>query len=142
MPYVSGEKGKLIEELRNKSLSEYRRGNEEEATCTLEAAWEEIPDEKTMYSESFLIVSYILTIAIKKHDIARLKKWGELILICDLERYDCGERECWMGKVEYELGNFESARKYFDIGVKKSKGGRCFGGNDGKFHSFYFDENK
>jgi tetratricopeptide (TPR) repeat protein len=138
MPFVEGEQGKMIEDLMNKSNEAYKTGDLEESIHFMELAWEELPDSKTPYSESFMIVSILLSMAIKTGDTERLKKWGETILSCSPSRGDFGERECWMGKVEYELGNQEKAMEYFKVAVKKSRGGRCFSDSDEKYRTFYF----
>jgi hypothetical protein len=105
----------------------------------LEQAWDELPNNKVEYDESFLIVWGILDIAIILKDIKRMKKWVDKIFIADPERGDTGERELWAGKVAYEIGEFSKAKEYFDIAFKKSRG-RCFGPKDSEYLKFYKSE--
>ncbi|NLW46055.1 MAG: hypothetical protein GXY86_01765, partial [Firmicutes bacterium] len=124
MAYVSGEKGAYIEELMNKSNDEFDKGNLDKSISLLEQAWDELPNNKVEYDESFLIVWGILDIAIILKDIKRMKKWVDKIFIADPERGDTGERELWAGKVAYEIGELSKAKEYFNVVFKKSRG-RC-----------------
>jgi tetratricopeptide (TPR) repeat protein len=139
MAYVGGEKGAYIEELMNKSNDEFDKGNLDKSISLLEQAWDELPNNKVEYDESFLIVWGILDIAIILKDIKRMKKWVDKIFIADPERGDTGERELWAGKVAYEIGEFSKAKEYFDIAFKKSRG-RCFGPKDSEYLKFYKSE--
>jgi tetratricopeptide (TPR) repeat protein len=136
MAYVEGEKGLFIQELMDKSNDEFDLGNFERSVCLLEQAWEELPNVKVTYDESFLIVWGILDISIMLKDSERMKKWVDKIFIADPERGDTGERELWAGKVAYEIGDLSKAKEYFDVANKKSRG-RCFGTKDGKYLKFY-----
>lgn len=136
MPYVTGEKGIKIQELMDKSDIEFDNNNYEESIFLLEQAWDEIPDDKISYSESFLIVWGILDISILVKDVDRMNNWVDKIFFCSPQRGDTGERELWAGKVAYELGNFEKAKEYFKLANDKSKG-RCFGTKDGKYIKFF-----
>jgi len=136
MAYVSGEKGAYIEELMNKSNDEFDKGNLDKSISLLEQAWDELPNNKVEYDESFLIVWGILDIAIIIKDIKRMKKWVDKIFIADPERGDTGERELWAGKVAYEIGELSKAKEYFNVVFKKSRG-RCFGPKDSEYLKFY-----
>jgi tetratricopeptide (TPR) repeat protein len=136
MAYVEGEKGLFIQELMDKSNDEFDKGNFERSVCLLEQAWEELPNVKVTYDESFLIVWGILGISIMLKDSERMKEWVDKIFVADPERGDNGERDLWAGKVAYELGDLSKAREYFEVANKKSRG-RCFGTKDGKYLKFY-----
>jgi hypothetical protein len=103
----------------------------------LKRAWEELPDDKNKYDESYLIVVGILTTSLLIDDHDGLREWVDLIFSADPERIDSGEREMWAGRVAYELGELDKAKKHFKIADKKSRG-RCFNlKNDGKYLRFY-----
>ena len=136
MAYVQGEKGAYIQQLMDKSNEAFDKGNFEEAVSLLEQAWDELPDDKVVYDESFLIVWGVLDISILLGDKSRMKKWVDKIFVADPERGDTGEREIWAGKVAYEIGDLYKAKEYFDVANKKSRG-RCFGTKDGKYLRFY-----
>ncbi|WP_059172938.1 hypothetical protein [Bacillus sp. FJAT-27445] len=135
MAYVSGEKGAYIDDLIKKSNVEYDKGNLGESISLLELAWDELPDSKVNYDESFLIIWDILHVAIELKDVATMKKWVDKIFVADPERIDSGEREYWAGKVAYEIGDFPKAKEYFEMASMKS-GGRCFGPKDAKYLKF------
>jgi hypothetical protein len=120
----------------DKSNNEFDIKNFEGSVSLLERAWEELPNDKVTYDESFLIVWGILDISIVLKDTERMKKWVDKIFITDPGRGDTGERELWAGKVAYEIGDLSKAREYFDVANKKSRG-RCFGTKDGKYLKFY-----
>jgi hypothetical protein len=132
MAYVDGDKGQYIKELMETSDEEWRKGNKEYSISLLEKAWDELPEDKYVYDESFLIIWYILMSAIEINDIITMNKWVDEIFLCDLERGDTGEREYWAGKVAYANENFVKAKEYFLIANKKSKG-RCFDEKDKKY---------
>lgn len=136
MAYVQGEKGANIQKLMDKSNEEFDKGNYEKSVSLLEQAWAELPDDKIIYDESFLIVWGILDISIVINDKNRMKKWVDKIFVADPERGDTGERELWAGKIAYETGDLCKAKEYFDIANKKSRG-RCFGTKDEKYIKFY-----
>ncbi|CAM3983124.1 TPA: hypothetical protein ROY30_005796 [Bacillus cereus] len=139
MAYVAGENGVYIQELMDKSNEEFDKGNLDESVFLLEQAWKELPDDKVIYDESFLIIWGILDISIVLNDVERMKKWVDKIFVADPERGDTGERELWAGKVAYEVGDFSKAREYLEIANKKSKG-RCFSAEDGKYLKFLKDK--
>ncbi|PEE34460.1 hypothetical protein CN326_03655 [Bacillus sp. AFS018417] len=139
MAYVTGEKGAYIQGLMDKSNEEFDKGNLEESVFLLEQAWEELPNDKVTYDESFLIIWGILDISILLSDVERMKKWVDKIFVADPERGDTGERELWAGKVAYEVGDFSKAREYLEIANKKSRG-RCFSAEDGKYLKFLKDK--
>ncbi|WP_242214117.1 hypothetical protein [Bacillus cereus group sp. BfR-BA-01383] len=135
MAYVTGEKGTYIQKLMDKSNEEFDKYNLEESVFLLEQAWGELPSDKVIYDESFLIIWGILDISILLNDVERMKKWVDKIFVADPERGDTGERELWAGKVAYEVGDFSKAREYLEIANKKSRG-RCFSTEDGEYLKF------
>lgn len=135
MAYVPGETGKYIQELMDKSNSEWDNNDFEKSVTLLEQAWEVLPEPKEIYDESFLIIWGILEISIQINDFERMKKWVDFIFVTDPERRDTGERDLWAGKVAYETSDFTKAKSYFKIAHKKS-GGRCFGPGDEKYLNF------
>jgi hypothetical protein len=65
-------------------------------------------------------------------DLNEACNWSKELLLCDKARYDDGEREFFYGKVNYDLGNLETAKEYLSVAKKKSKN-RCFIGEDKKY---------
>jgi tetratricopeptide (TPR) repeat protein len=135
MAYVQGEKGAFIQDLMDKSNEEYDKGDLEKSVSLLEEAWGELPEDKNVFDESFLIIWGILDISIELNDHSRMKKWVDKIFVTDPERGDGAERYLWAGKVAYELGDLDKAKEYFDISHNKSRG-RSFGNKDEKYLKF------
>lgn len=135
MAYVTGEKGAHIQGLMDQSNEEFDKGNLEESVSLLEQAWGELPADKIIFDESFLIIWDILDISIILNDTVRMKKWVDNIFVADPARGDTGERELWAGKVAFELGDLSVAKEYLDTANQKSRG-RCFGVEDAKYLKF------
>ena len=136
MPTVGGELGKHLEEIWVKALGMNSSEMAEERIRMMEEAWELLPDGKYEYDESFHFVSFILESALMIHDKERLLKWRDRVLLAAPQRADSGEKEMWVGRVNYALGDMEAALAYMDIAKKKS-GGRCFHPDDKIYKEFY-----
>lgn len=112
----------------------------EELLAKYEVLWEKLPGDKYEYNESYLIAQDILNTAIKLNNIDKMKEWVEKIVYCDPGRGDYGEKECWVGRIAYRLGDFDKALEYFTMASEKA-GGDCFEENDGEYLHF-FQNNK
>lgn len=138
MACVEGILGEKIEEITMQSIEMISGDDSEKAIELLEEAWDLLPEGKFEYDESFEIVEEILEAAIKLNNKECLLKWRDRILLADPERADIGEKEMWVGRVNYVLGDFENARAYMKIANEKSRG-RCFTSKDTVYKKFYFD---
>ena len=136
MAYVEGELGEKIQNLMDESNEQWDKGEYRKSIDLLIEAWNELPDDKVQYDESYLIVWGILDISILTNDIVTMNEWVDKVFVADPGRGDTGEREMWAGRVAYESNEMNKAKEYFEIANKKSKG-RCFGDNDEKYKSFY-----
>lgn len=121
-----------------KAELERDNGNSDIAVKMLTELWEEIPEPKYEYKESFLVAWSMIETAIRAKNTELMKEWLPHIFNADPERYDSGEREMYAGQVEYECGNLERSYEYFDIAKKKSSG-RCFRRCDKKYREFYIN---
>lgn len=135
MAYVEGELGQKIKSLMDEGNEQYNKGEYEYSIQLLIDAWNELPDEKYPYDESFLILWGILNTAIVIKNTEIMNQWVDKIFFADPERGDTGEREMWAGRVAYESNQMEKALEYFKIAYDKS-GGRCFGTKDIKYLNF------
>ncbi len=117
-------------------LSEMNQHNLILSVQYLEDAWGILPEPKTTFDDSFHLAKFICKGYMDLDDFAKAKKWADILLICDLERIDSGEREFWSGKVLLELKENELAFSFFKISNEKSKG-RCFINQDKKYFNFY-----
>lgn len=138
MALVQGSLGDRIEEIRALTRKMISGDDAEKAIVMLEEAWDLLPEGKYEYDESFHIVAYILEAAIKTDNKECLLKWKDRVLLADPERYDCGEKEMWVGRANYVLGDLEGAREFMKIANEKS-GGRCFRPKDTEYKKFYFN---
>lgn len=118
-----------------KSQGDYANDDFESAIVHLEQAWELLPEPKEESDESFLVTRWFIKTAIKFSSEELMRKWGPMILKVDLERFDSGEREGWYGRIAYELGDYDTAKQYLTLALKKSRG-RCFTSNDKKYLDF------
>ena len=131
----SVEIARRIDEIFENTNTDFYNNNHKNIIGLFEEAWELLPDPKTVYDESYLIVENIVNEAIFIGDIDTANKWVEKIFVCSLERIDDGEREYLAGKVAFERGDFKKAKEYLTIADKKS-GGRCFIQEELKYFSF------
>jgi tetratricopeptide (TPR) repeat protein len=104
--------------------------NEAIAQCLI--MWQLIPEPKHEYEESYYVAKDLFRLYYMLSDLKEACIWGRELQLCDLERYDDGEREFFYGKVNYDLGNLEIAKEYLTTAQKKSKN-RCFIGEDKKY---------
>lgn len=139
MAYVEGALGEKIQELMEESNKQYGMRNYERSIQLLIDAWNELPDEKYPYDESFLIIWGILDTAILIKDVGIMNTWVDKIFYADPERRDSGEREMWAGRVAFESDDKDKALEYFNIANKKSRG-RCFLTKDEKYKKFLLSE--
>lgn len=105
----------------------------------MEAAWEELPEPKYYYNESFLIADWIVEAAVQAKDVDMMKKWIVHIDGADPERIDIGERDNRKGEVAFECGDLDKAYEYFDTAFKKG-GIRII--HEKKYKEFYLARKK
>jgi hypothetical protein len=121
-----------IELLREETIACYTNGDSEGAINAITKAWGMLPNPKTIYDESFMIVELIVDLFIRTKNFVKANEWIDLIFICNLERIDGGDREFIAGKLAYEQGNLGKAKEMFFVANLKSKG-RIFGSKDPKY---------
>lgn len=138
MVCIDGELGKKLEEILVKTRVMILGDEVKEAIRILEEAWELLPNGKYEYDDSFRIIASILAGAIKINDKECILRWKDKIMLANLKRADCGEREMWVGRANYVLGDFEGAREYMEVANNKSRG-RCFRPEDSEYKKFYFN---
>ena len=74
-----------------------------------------------------------MSLRIGELDVA--EKWSDILMKCNLARYDSGEREFIKGRVLYEKGALPQAKELFIVANSKSRG-RCFEDYDSKYKLF------
>lgn len=97
-----------------------------------EDAWNILPEPKVNHEDSYMIIKDIIETYGLIDDWQNAKKWVPQIFECDKERVDDGDREFIAGKVEFELGNIDEAKKLFHTADMKSKSA-CFEDEDPKY---------
>lgn len=110
-----------------------------EGYAILERLWNELPEPKYYYNESFLITTWILEAAIQEKNVEMMKKWIVHIDGADPSRPNFGERENRKGEVAFECGDLDKAYEYFDAAFKKS-GIRAV--REKKYKEFYLARKK
>ena len=135
--------GKEFEDKVFEGLAALNRGREnldfKEGYAILEKAWDELPEPKYYYNESFLIANWILEAAVQAKDVEMMKKWIVHIDGADTERIDTGERDNRKGEVAFECGDLDKAYEYFDTAFKKG-GIRII--HEKKYKEFYLARKK
>lgn len=103
----------------------YEKGDYDEVLKLLNKKWEEIPLPKEKNKESPYILRSIIEILLIKHDYMEAKKVCADYFDYDFFMNDFGEGYLLSGKIFYELGNKEEAKKTLLLAYKIS-GKRLF----------------
>jgi hypothetical protein len=109
------------------TAGDYSSGSEK-----LRDLWEKIPEPKTATLNSYLIIEYAVAFALKAGELDEARRWAELAPEFSKVRQDMGEVEFLIGKVAFERGDYESAKRNFVVANIKSEG-RSFHGKDPKY---------
>mgnify|MGYP000109065315 CR=1 FL=1 len=110
----------------------FRSKEFDQCLASLRELWAEIPESKAEVPNAYLILEYAVAIAFKLGDLDEAKAWSDLAPQFMEKRQDVGEIEFLMGKVAFERGEFDSARKKFLDANRKSKG-RAFQGENPEY---------
>jgi len=110
----------------------FRMGDLSSGLKKLQLIWEKIPEPKTATANSYLVIEYAVTFALKMRDLDEAKKWAGLAPPFIKKRQDRGEVEFLLGKVAFECGEMDVAKKNLIMANKKSKG-RILQGQDPKY---------
>jgi tetratricopeptide (TPR) repeat protein len=115
-------------------------GHWEEGEKHLINAWQLYPEPKYNwdYSEMSLYIIAEFYLDWKKYDQA--KKWAQEVFKCEPEPGD-GTPYLFLGKIHYEEGELDEARKYFEKAHEVS-GRRVFQGEDPKYFKFLKEKRK
>lgn len=140
-PKLNSSLEKEVISLIKKSNNEYSSGNYIECIRLLELAWNKLPSKKVIYPESYHIAKYMIERYLLINNLDKAKKWSNKIFECNTRRIDSGEREFLAGKVAFERGKLNEAKKLFAIANKKSYG-RCFKKADTKYKNFFINQLK
>jgi hypothetical protein len=112
----------------------FRMGDLLSGLKKLQLIWETIPEPKTEIANSYLVIEYAVTFALKLGDIDEATKWASLAPQFMEKRQDRGEVEFLVGKVAFERGEMELAKQNLILADKKSKG-RILQGQDPKYRT-------
>ena len=87
--------------------------------------WDSLNEPKQENTNSFLIISKIVTIYLRKSDYINAWNWAQNALLYTDNHNISGESEFLLGKIAFEMNNLEESKKYFKIAKNKS-GTRLF----------------
>ena len=110
----------------------YLEGRFEEALSVVEIVWNQLPSDKAKAPNAYMAVEYAVALLLRLARLDEAHTWAERGFAFREKRHDLGEAEFLLAKVEYELGNFEEARRLLVVASKKS-GGRMLRGEDPKY---------
>jgi tetratricopeptide (TPR) repeat protein len=136
LPELNSPLSEQVEVLRAQSSVLNREDKQNERIPILLEAWELLPEPKGHWKESYHLANYLIDAHIKIRQLKEAQHWAKILFTCNLERPDHGQRELFAGKVEFELGNFEEAKRFFTIADFESKG-RNFRNVELKYLKFY-----
>lgn len=98
----------------------------------LHELWDKIPEPKTGTLNAYLVIEYGVAFALKAGKLDEAQRWAELAPEFAKVRQDMGEVEFLIGKVAFERGDYETAKRNFMLANIKSEG-RSFQGKDPKY---------
>lgn len=94
--------------------------------------WDGIPEPKIDTANAYLVLEYGVAFSLKCGDLDEAQRWAAFAPDFAEKRQDRGEVEFLVGKVAFERGELDAARKWFLIANAKSAG-RIFEGEDKKY---------
>jgi tetratricopeptide (TPR) repeat protein len=121
-----------IEQMIASAMDVFSLEKPEESTTLLLNAWVLLPDEKQLWTESFLLSKYILHVYYRTGNLPKAKEWSVVFLNCDHAQRNYGEAEMMAGKIAHQEGNITLAKQHFSVANQKSQG-RCFSGDDKQY---------
>jgi len=110
----------------------FRNGAYQDAAKAIEGVWASLPEDKTAIPNAYLVIEYAVTTYLKLGNLDAAWHWARLGPQFNEERHNLGESEFLLGKVAYERGDIEMAKKYIREASEKSKG-RILHGEDPKY---------
>lgn len=99
---------------------------------SLHDLWARIPAPKTATLNAYLVIEYGVGFALKIGDLDEAQRWAAMAPEFTKVRQDMGEVEFLVGKVAFERGDYDTAKRYFTLANLKSEG-RSFHGQDPKY---------
>lgn len=123
---------KRVDDIVAEGSNVYGNGDLLQSVDLLKKAWQELPNSKYVYDDSYHIARFISKISMELNDFTQSKEWAFIVEKCDPERGDIGEKEFLIGQVAYESGEELEALRYLKIANDKSDG-LCFQGEDEKY---------
>lgn len=128
-----------VEELIEKSNSEYDEEKKELSLLTLEKAFSRIPIPTDDYEISYTILDYLTRGYYEIDEKLKAKKWGKKLIKTKIYGFNDGDREFLLGKILYDLKEFEEAKGCFLKAYELSKG-RVFIDEEKKYLDFIKEE--
>ena len=103
-----------------------------DALVELELLWQKVPNPKEATLNSYLIVSYGVTIALKIRSLDEAWSWALRGLTYSGNFNLAGESEFLLGEVAFARSDYETAKSYFKT-VEKMSGWRLFKNKNPKY---------
>lgn len=110
----------------------FKNGKYSAALRELELLWKKIPSPKEETMNSYMLVAYGATIALKNADLGSAWVWAQRGLPYSGKFNLAGESEFLMGEVAFARSDLETAKSYFKK-VEKNSGKRLFKGKNPQF---------
>jgi tetratricopeptide (TPR) repeat protein len=121
-----------IDDLMDESNSYNEKGDLPKSIELLIKAWDGLPEPKASNANSFFILKYIIETNLEIGKPEESEKWLKDFFESDLDRDDLGDRKYIEGKVAFDLGDMNRAKKAF-IEANSLTKGRCFEPGDSQY---------
>ena len=118
----------VMQSLKNAGES-FRDGAYQDAVKAIEGVWASLPEDKTAIPNAYLVVEYAVAAYLKLGNLEAAWHWACLGPQFNTKRQNLGESEFLLGKVAYERGDLEIAKKFLSEASEKSKGKILHGEN-------------
>lgn len=127
-------------DLVSKSTEESEQDDIPSSYASMAKAWDLIPEPKNQYDLSFVAAKCLAGMYLRDGNIGEAEKWAEILMSCDIERPETGEREVMKAMVHFEKGEFTEAKRLFEIVDHRSRG-RLWKSIDKKYFKFFKTKN-
>ena len=137
MPKLEQQERQKVLDLIDKSFEKYSKESIEESINLLNEAWNMIPNDKEQWDEGYLVSKEYIDTYFAYGDYNEAEKWIDIFLKADALHANHGGGQFLVGKVYFNSGKEDLAKKYFAIADEKS-GGRIWQGESRiKYFKFY-----
>ena len=131
--YLKNKILKLIDE----AYKAYSKESIDETIRILNEAWDLIPEDRSTWDEGYRVAHEFIVTYFSVGKVVEAEKWVEFYLKTDNRFRNFGRGELMAGRIAFELGSFDEAKRLFAIADQKSEGRVWKNKVDAKYFKFY-----